>query len=45
MKPLANPPEERRSRYGAIVIGSGYGGAIVAARLAAAGPKIADPDR
>lgn len=40
MKPLANPSEQRRSRYGAIVIGSGYGGSIVAARLAAAGHDV-----
>jgi cholesterol oxidase len=32
--PLANPIQELRARYGAVVIGSGYGGAIVAARLA-----------
>ena len=37
---LSNPPAQRRTRYGTIVIGSGYGGAIVAARLAAAGHDV-----
>ncbi len=40
MTSLAHPPERRRDRYGAIVIGSGYGGSIVAARLAAAGHDV-----
>lgn len=40
MTTLSNPPEQRRPRYGAIVIGSGYGGSIVAARLAAAGHDV-----
>src|SRR5215467_600038 len=33
---LATPWEERRSKYDFVVIGSGYGGAIAAARLASA---------
>src|SRR5215471_20701687 len=33
---LATPWEERRSKYDFLVIGSGYGGAIAAARLASA---------
>lgn len=33
-EPLATPSSELRSSYGMIVIGSGYGGAILAARLA-----------
>jgi cholesterol oxidase len=32
--PLANPISDLRDSYGVIVIGSGYGGAIVSARLA-----------
>jgi cholesterol oxidase len=32
--PLANPFSDLRDSYGVVVIGSGYGGAIVAARLA-----------
>jgi cholesterol oxidase len=32
--PLANPISDLRDSYGVIVVGSGYGGAIVAARLA-----------
>ena len=33
---LATPWEQRKSKYDVVVIGSGYGGAITAARLAAA---------
>ncbi len=33
---LATPWEQRKSAYDFVVIGSGYGGAISAARLAAA---------
>ena len=32
--PLANPISDLRDSYGVVVIGSGYGGAILAARLA-----------
>ena len=32
--PLANPISDLRDSYGVVVIGSGYGGAIVGARLA-----------
>jgi cholesterol oxidase len=37
---LSNPTAELRDRYGIIVIGSGYGGSIAAARLAAAGHEV-----
>lgn len=37
---LSNPASELRDRYGIIVIGSGYGGAIAAARLAEAGHDV-----
>ncbi len=37
---LSNPRTELRDRYGIIVIGSGYGGSILAARLAAAGEDV-----
>lgn len=37
---LSNHPSELRSRYGVVVIGSGYGGAITAARLAEAGHDV-----
>ena len=33
---LATPWEQRKNKYDFVVIGSGYGGAITAARLAAA---------
>ena len=33
---LATPWEQRKNKYDFVVIGSGYGGAIAAARLAAA---------
>lgn len=37
---LANHPQDLRDCYGVIVVGSGYGGAIVAARLAEAGHDV-----
>src|SRR3954464_3748037 len=36
---LATPWQQRKSNYDVVVIGSGYGGAITAARLAAASLK------
>ena len=37
---LASPIENLRSRYDAVVIGSGYGGSIAASRLARAGQRV-----
>ncbi|MBL8921649.1 MAG: GMC family oxidoreductase [Myxococcaceae bacterium] len=37
---LTQPVTELRSHYGVVVIGSGYGGAVVAARLAEAGVDV-----
>ncbi len=37
---LASPIENIRSRYDAVVIGSGYGGSIAASRLARAGQRV-----
>ena len=38
--PLSNDPQSMREAYGAVVIGSGYGGAITAARLAEKGHSV-----
>ena len=40
MPRLANPIEDLRDRYNVVVIGSGYGGAIAASRLARAGQSV-----
>jgi len=37
---LASPPEAMRDRYDVVVVGSGYGGAIAASRLARAGRSV-----
>src|SRR6476659_11244576 len=39
-EPLASPAEQRKDEYATIVVGSGYGGAITAARLAEAGRPV-----
>lgn len=40
MTPLSDPSSALAYRYDAVIIGSGYGGAILAARLAEAGAKV-----
>jgi cholesterol oxidase len=40
MNRLSSPIERMKSHYAAIIIGSGYGGAIAASRLARAGQRI-----
>lgn len=37
---LANPPEQLKTEYPNVVVGSGYGGAITACRLAMAGQSV-----
>lgn len=40
MKPIASPLSELQADYEVLVIGSGYGGAIAASRLARAGRRV-----
>lgn len=40
MKRLARSPVEMRSRYDVVVVGTGYGGSVMAARLAEAGLRV-----
>src|SRR6185437_13562010 len=40
MPRLASPIQNLKSHYAAVVIGSGYGGAIAASRLARAGQQV-----
>src|SRR6202451_45737 len=40
MRMLSRPVDQIQAHYSAVVIGSGYGGAIVAARLARAGRDV-----
>lgn len=40
MKPLSTDISEIRSRYDVVIVGSGYGGGVSAARLSAAGRKV-----
>jgi cholesterol oxidase len=37
---LSSPPEDLRSRYDVVVVGSGYGGGVAACRLARAGRSV-----
>lgn len=40
MVPLSSPIEQIRAHYAVVVVGSGYGGAIAASRLARAGQRV-----
>ena len=40
MTTLSNPPDQLKSRYEIVVVGSGYGGGIAASRLARAGRQV-----
>ncbi len=42
---LARPREELRQNYDVVIVGSGYGGAVSASRLARAGKKVAVLER
>ena len=41
MNPISKPVEHIRSQYTAVIVGSGYGGAVAASRLARAGVSVA----
>ncbi|HLM72942.1 MAG TPA: FAD-dependent oxidoreductase, partial [Polyangiaceae bacterium] len=45
MERLSSPIDRIRSHYDVIVVGSGYGGAISASRLARAGKSVAVLER
>ncbi len=45
MNPISSPIEEIEDHYPVVVIGSGYGGAIAACRLARAGQRVCVLDR
>ena len=45
MKRLSSPISSLAARYDAIVIGSGYGGAVAASRLSRMGKKVAVLER
>ena len=45
MRRLSRPIEQLRGSYDAIIVGSGYGGGVSAARLARAGLKVAVLER
>jgi cholesterol oxidase len=45
MSTLSRPIDEMKAHYTAVVVGSGYGGAIVAMRIARAGRDVAILER